>query len=209
MQYEFKCNCGKCSRTDKVLSKLDENLEGFKCRNSKCNGALLFKDSESDTILECNRCGKTSSEVQKYKEILTFALNSYVQLRDYNSSSLDDSIIQVEKIIGIIKPYLHEYNSVLFQFKALRTNYYKLKLVVGLPIEKGTEEKFIDALIDLNRISLMIFPLNHIQRAYFLMEIVNTAASISQSTKDKYKQHALKILTICRGKSIAEKALVI
>ena len=37
-----------------------------KAFDQKCNGALLFKDSESDTILECNRCGKTSSEVHQF-----------------------------------------------------------------------------------------------------------------------------------------------
>ncbi|KAG0555743.1 hypothetical protein KC19_11G000800 [Ceratodon purpureus] len=64
-QYYFDCNCIRCSRMDSLAGlREDALLEGYKCINSNCDGALIAEIGRDK--ISCNVCG-CKRDVQEAK----------------------------------------------------------------------------------------------------------------------------------------------
>lgn len=56
-RYCFTCQCNPCVEDWPVLNTMDRNAFKIKCRNSNCNEVITMYKNNSNTELDCKRCG--------------------------------------------------------------------------------------------------------------------------------------------------------
>lgn len=89
-QYFFSCTCPRCIKLGEI-EDIEESavLEGYRCKNDKCDGFLL-RDSDKNAFI-CQQCGlvRNKEEVQKIAHEVKLMLDkasTSLDLKNYNKA---------------------------------------------------------------------------------------------------------------------------
>ncbi|KAJ3672932.1 hypothetical protein LUZ60_006306 [Juncus effusus] len=121
-QYYFTCTCPRCIKNN---YEEDSVLEGYRCKNNKCNGILVNNSEKGDFI--CEKCGLNRDELE-----LKRINDDVVQLCDNASVILSKGNINeaylLYKKIEEIQSNIYQ----LFSVNLLRTHETLLKICMEL-----------------------------------------------------------------------------
>ena len=123
-----------------------------------------------------------------------------------------------------IKQWLHPFHSYAFQMKMARAKLQKYITMIDsatqedVIVQEGESEalakrrhnleRLLDALEQVNKLSAVIFPPNHPQRAHILLDMGNVNSILDRpALGKKFITQGLQILTISRGEQIAKQQL--
>ena len=217
----YQCPTPECSG-----AYLLETLPSYERQTTSKEGGESNRISASNLRLRCVRCGHENKEQETIDshrtrmETIMREMNA-LQSPESGQLSLEQMGTKINEIDKMAQDFIHPYNSYSFQVKMARAKFHKYCDMLEISTyEENKEdeavmnrrrynlERLIDALEQVNKFCLLIYPKNHPQRAHILLDLGHVSALLDRPALGrKYTSQALRSLTISRGEQIAKEQL--